>query len=103
MLSQFSKDFNKFNGLSINSTEVVQLIFNELRNLGYSKFFNLSDSLSLNRYTVFNALMLLIGNSFSVFYIFVYLNIDLAKLIVKLALIKSILNVSKLNITNILN
>lgn len=45
MLSHFIKDFNKFNACS-NTQNIVDLILIELRKLGYSKYFNLSDSLS---------------------------------------------------------
>jgi hypothetical protein len=102
MLSQFVKDFSRFNISVSNVSDVISVVFNELRILGFSKFFNLSDSVLLSRDTLFSALILLIKGFFSIFYLFVYLNSDLAKLVIRLTLVKSILNVSKLNI-NIYN
>lgn len=99
MLSHFVSDFNKFNSVT-NTMDVIQLVLKELRTLGYSKYFNLSDSLSLNKNTLFNLFLFLISGSFSIFYLFVYLNSDLARSIVKLALAKSLLDVTKLNILN---
>lgn len=99
MLSHFVSDFNKFNSVA-NTIDIIQVILKELRNLGYSKYFNLSDSLSLNKNTFFNLFLFLISGSFSIFYLFVYLNSDLARSVVKLALIKSLLDISKLNIIN---
>lgn len=73
MLAQFVSDFSRFN-LAINaSTDVVFVIFNQLRLLGFSKYFNLADSVSVSRDTLFSAFILLIGGSFSIFYLFVYL------------------------------
>lgn len=98
MLSHFVSDFNKFNS-AVNTIDIIQIVLTELRNLGYSKYFNLSDSLSLNKNIFFNLFLFLISGSFSIFYLFVYLNGDLARTIIKLTLAKSILNISKLNIT----
>lgn len=100
MLFHFVSDFNKFNTVT-DVMDIIQLILKDLRNLGFSKYFNLSDSLLLTQNKsnkLFDLFLFLISGSFTIFYLFVYLNNDLARLIIKLSLVKSLLNISKIKL-----
>lgn len=100
MLFHFISDFNKFNIIT-DVMDIVQLILKDLHNFGYSKYFKLSDSVLLTKKRpnkLLDLFLFLVSGSFSIFYLFVYFNNDLARLIIKLSLVKSLLNISKIKL-----
>ena len=99
MLSKFIQDLNKLNLL--DNSNSLELILSNVRSK-FPTLFPLNNSISYNNSSLFNLFVFLIQGWISLFFVFLYLGIDLGKNLVKLSLVRLILFKSNLIVSEYL-